>query len=109
MTLLKHHIHKYNHFARIKGHGIVSNLVSQFGSPYVWDAMGNGVVHHQHHHYYHDNQVKLLTEQSGSGTVAHKHEMSGGEIHVRNGRHHRENKLHKQVKSLSIKPLKFKI
>ena len=92
MHLYKHNINKYNQYARVKGCGILSTIADQYASPYEWKMVHSG---------------EGLT-QVGSGTVSYKHEMEGGEIHNRNGRHHKENKLNKQVKALSIKPLKFK-
>jgi len=91
MTLLKHHIDKHNHFVRMKGHGLVSTLANEYASPHVWKMAGHGMHHHHHHHSH--------AEHTGCGTVSHKHEeISGGEIHVRNGRHHKE-KLHKKYES----------
>ena len=88
---MKHQIHKHNRFVEIRGRGIVSTAMYDHVMQHVYN-----VIRGKHH------------ESYGSGTVSHKHQeqITGGEIHNRNGRHHKE-KVHKGMKALSIKPLKF--
>ena len=97
MTVHKHNIHRYSHFVKMAGHG----LVHPHG-------------HHNEHLSHHLKHLHLGSVRTtrGAGTVAKRHEdydsePEGAIIHNRNGRHHKERQLVHRHRS--IRPLHFKI
>ena len=93
MTVHKHNIHRYSHFVKMTGHGLVHP--------------------HGHHHLHNEHLSHHLKHlHLGRGTVAKRHEdydsePEGAIIHNRNGRHHKERQLVHRHRS--IRPLHFKI
>ena len=97
MSVHKHAIHRYSHFVRMRGHG----LVVPHNHP------------HNHHHLHNEHLSHHLKHlHLGRGTAARRHddydsEPEGAIIHNRNGRHHKEK--HHIHRHRAIKPLQFKI
>ena len=104
MSVHKHAIHRYSHFVRMRGHG----LVVPHNHPHNHHHLHN---EHLSHHLKHLHLGRVGTTR-GAGTAARRHddydsEPEGAIIHNRNGRHHKEK--HHIHRHKAIKPLQFKI